>query len=117
MTTSTSTSDVPLPPGTHTLSTCEYWGGDYRIVWGADRPVPVANISLAPHAVQLRDGTIDDGMVEEPPGIAVDEIGDDGRRGEHFSVTIQGGSDPGAGAHRGGRRARRVDDRDDHYPH
>ena len=47
-------------------------------------------LSLAPRAVQLRDGTIDDGTIEEPPGIAVDEIGDDGRRGEHFSVTLQG---------------------------
>jgi hypothetical protein len=52
--------------------------------------VSASDISLAPHAVQLRDGTIDDGTIYEPPGISVEEVGDDGRRGEHFSVTVQG---------------------------
>ena len=47
-----------------------------------------ANISLQPHAVQLSVGTIDDGTFVEPPGIAVEDIGDDGRRGEHFSVIV-----------------------------
>jgi hypothetical protein len=88
--TTTTTSEVPPPSGAHTLSTWEEWGGDYRVVWGADRLVPASDISLAPHAVQLRDGSIDDGAVAEPLGIAVEEIGDDGRRGEHFSVTVQG---------------------------
>jgi hypothetical protein len=88
--TTTTTTDVPPPSGAHTLSTWEEWGGDYRLVWGADRPVPASDISLAPHAVQLRDGSIDDGAVAEPPGIAVEEVDDDGRRGEHFSITAQG---------------------------
>ena len=47
--TTTTTSDVPPPSGAHTLSTWEEWGGDYRLVWGADRPVPASDISLAPH--------------------------------------------------------------------
>jgi hypothetical protein len=75
MTTTTTIPDVPPPSGAHTLSTWEEWGGDYRLVWGTDRPVPASIISLAPHAVQLRDGSIDDGAVAEPPGIAVEEVG------------------------------------------
>ena len=90
MTTTTTTSDVPLPSVTHTLSTFEEWGGDYRVVWGDARPVPAANISLQPHAVQLRDGTIDDGTAEEPPRIAIDKILGDGNFADCLSVTVQG---------------------------
>ncbi|SEH83373.1 hypothetical protein SAMN04489835_4680 [Mycolicibacterium rutilum] len=61
--------NVPLPPGAHTLSTWADWDHHYRIVWTEDRSVDGHEATVRGAAIQMPDGHIDDGTLEEAPGV------------------------------------------------
>jgi hypothetical protein len=69
--TTTTPHDVPLPPET----TCpDGWQhddvlGTFRIVSGKDRWSPNRNIVIGTSAIQLVDGRIDDGLLDEGPTV------------------------------------------------
>ena len=92
-TTTTPHHDVPLPAGTTALSSFKDWGNEFRFVWREHRRVDATNIALTPCAAQLHDGSIDtDGAVsDEPPGVFIDEVEDDGEMGRKcLKVSVQG---------------------------
>jgi hypothetical protein len=63
--------DVPVPPGAE----ADEWQNDAvpnRVLWGEWRGIDGVDpdrISVAPSAIQLSDGRIDDGSVYEPPHV------------------------------------------------
>jgi len=48
-----------LPAGTTVHGDFDQWGYEFRNIWGDDRRVDATDISLAPCAAQLPDGSID----------------------------------------------------------
>ncbi|ULE32869.1 hypothetical protein [Mycobacterium sp. IDR2000157661] len=65
--------DVPPPPGAHTLSTWGDWDYEYRVVWTADRCVEGhGRATVMGAAIQMPDGHIDDGTLEEAPGVHIE---------------------------------------------
>ena len=70
MTTTTPYPDVPVPAGAE----ADIWAGDYRILYGVSRGVIGHTLIVQTTAVQLLDGTVDDGQgpAEEPPAISVE---------------------------------------------
>ena len=91
-TTTNQTPDVPLPAGTTVHGDFDQWGYEFRNIWGDDRRVDATDISLAPCAAQLPDGSIDtEGAVaDSPPQIFIDEVRADGARCECLRVSVEG---------------------------
>lgn len=70
--------DQPLPPG---AVGADFWQDDaqpYRVVFGVSRGIEGRDdVLVGTTAVQLRDGTVDDGRVE-PPHVYVETNSDSG---------------------------------------
>ncbi|KUI42306.1 hypothetical protein AU197_14425 [Mycobacterium sp. IS-1590] len=64
--------DMPLPPGAHTLSTWADWDYKYRVVWTEDRSLEGHDATVLGAAIQMADGHIDDGTLEEAPGVHIE---------------------------------------------
>jgi len=81
-----------LPAGTTVHGDFDQWGYEFRNIWGDDRRVDATDISLAPCAAQLPDGSIDtEGAVaDSPPQIFSDEVRADGARCECLRVSVEG---------------------------
>jgi len=94
MTTTSTTNhrDVPLPAGTTVGGDFDQWGHEFRIIWGDDRRVEATDISLAPTAAQLPDGSINtEGAVADmSPQIFIDRVADDGTNYECLRVSVEG---------------------------
>lgn len=78
MTTTTTYPDVPLPDGTNSL---DGWQDDellgtFRIISGKDRWPAGREVVIGTSAVQLADGSVDDGRVEDRPKVWLGANGD-----------------------------------------
>jgi hypothetical protein len=74
----TTTQPVPLPPGTNSR---DGWQDDeqlgtYRIISGKDRWPAGREVVIGTSAVQLADGSVDDGRVEDGPTVWLGAPGD-----------------------------------------
>jgi hypothetical protein len=74
----TTAQPVPLPPGTSSL---DGWQDDeqlgtYRIISGTDRWPAGREVVIGTSAVQLADGSVDDGRVEDGPTVWLGASGD-----------------------------------------
>ncbi len=65
--------DVTLPAGVARINAWEPEGDQahYRFIVGATRTVTDHPIHVSVHAFQWSDGTLDDGDILSPPGIAI----------------------------------------------
>ena len=65
------TIDVPLPAGSHAISTWKDWDNEYRVIWTPG--VQIANICVCGSAIQLPDGSVDAAGVVEAPMVTIGE--------------------------------------------
>lgn len=69
--------DVPLPVGAETSDLWTDWNNECRVIFTPDHPVGNTDLAVYASAIQLADGTIDDGSgaTHEPPRIWLGERG------------------------------------------